>query len=372
MRVFRRHATLQGGAGGGYLGLRRDDGPRFADFLPLGDPDLRLHDVDPCDLLGHGVLHLHAGVDLDEIEGLVDGVVEELHGGGVVDPGLPAQPHRRLADLRAFLQRQVQRRGPFDDLLVPALQGAIPFKKMQHIAVVIAKNLRFYVQRVFHQFFQEHFVVAEIGGGLVAPALHRVVQFLRLPDDAHAAPAAAPAGFQHQRIPDGLGDPRHRLLALGQGPGGRHHRHFRGASDLSSLHLVAQIPQHARGGPDKRDAAGLALFGEVGVLRQKAVARMNGVALGLSRHPQDVGAVQIRLNGPVAHPHLVGLIRFEAVQGQPVFFRENPHRAKPQLPRRPNDANGDLAAVGHQDLVEVILAQRQSLHAGAQSKIALG
>ena len=318
------------------------------------------------------MLHLHAGVDLDEIEGLVDGVVEELHGGGVVDSGLSAQPHCRFTDLRAFLQRQVQRRGPFDDLLVPALQGAIPFKKMQHIAVVVAKNLRFYVQGVFHQFFQEHFVVAKIGRGLVASALHRFVQFLRLPDDAHAAPAAAPAGFQHQRIPDGLGDPRHRLLALGQGPGGRHHRHFRGASDLSSLHLVAQVPQHARGGPDKRDAAGLALFGEVGVLRQKAVARMNGVALGLSRHPQDVGAVQIRLNGPVAHPHLVGLIRFEAVQGQPVFFRENPHRAKPQLPRRPNDANGDLAAVGHQDLVEVVLAQRQSLHARAQSKIALG
>jgi hypothetical protein len=46
--------------------------------LALGDQDLRAHDVDAGDLLGHGVLDLHAGVHLDEVEGAGVHIHQEL------------------------------------------------------------------------------------------------------------------------------------------------------------------------------------------------------------------------------------------------------------------------------------------------------
>ena len=50
--------------------------------LAGGDADLRFDQVDAGDQLGHGMLDLDAGVDLDEVEvvGLID---DELDGAGV-------------------------------------------------------------------------------------------------------------------------------------------------------------------------------------------------------------------------------------------------------------------------------------------------
>ena len=66
------HRVLGGDAG---LGQR-------ADPAALGDPDLRLHDVEAGHDLGHGVLDLDARVDLDEVEGAGVGIHQELDRAG--------------------------------------------------------------------------------------------------------------------------------------------------------------------------------------------------------------------------------------------------------------------------------------------------
>ena len=82
-RVLGVEAHLDRMPGPGDLGLL--EGER----LPLGDPDLPLDEVQAGDLLGHGVLHLQAGVHLEEEELLLSAVAghHELHRAGpdVVD-----------------------------------------------------------------------------------------------------------------------------------------------------------------------------------------------------------------------------------------------------------------------------------------------
>ena len=70
------------------------------EFLPGGNADLRLYDVDPRDHFGHRVLHLDAGIHFDEEEFPV--FVQELKrpGTAVADPfaRVHASPADAVAD----------------------------------------------------------------------------------------------------------------------------------------------------------------------------------------------------------------------------------------------------------------------------------
>ena len=64
---------------------------------PLGDEDLRAHDVDAGDHLGDRMLDLHAGVDLDEVPLLRVGVDQELDRSGVDVAGGAGDLHGGVA-----------------------------------------------------------------------------------------------------------------------------------------------------------------------------------------------------------------------------------------------------------------------------------
>jgi hypothetical protein len=42
-----------------------------------------------------------------------------------------------------------------------ALQGAIAFKQMDHVAVAVAENLNFYMARIADIFLKQHAVIAK-------------------------------------------------------------------------------------------------------------------------------------------------------------------------------------------------------------------
>ena len=71
---------------------------RKRSFVPGGDADLLLHDVDAGDELGHRVLDLHARVHLDEVELVV--LVQELERAGAAIADLAAGLGAALADAR--------------------------------------------------------------------------------------------------------------------------------------------------------------------------------------------------------------------------------------------------------------------------------
>ena len=90
-----------------------------------GDADLGLHQIDTSDHFGDGMLYLDPGVHLHEVEFFP--FQKELHGAGAAvaagDGGLDGSlPH-------GFPEgRNHDRAGAFfDELLVPALQRAVPF-----------------------------------------------------------------------------------------------------------------------------------------------------------------------------------------------------------------------------------------------------
>ncbi len=105
-------------------------------------------------------------------------------------------------------------------------------------------------------------------------------------------------------------------------------------------------------GADERDARGLGSRGEVGVLRQEAVAGVDRVGAGLPRHADDLRHVEVGPDRVPALPDQVGLVRLEAVQRVAVLVRVDSDGAGTEFERRAEGTDRDLATVGDQDLAE--------------------
>jgi hypothetical protein len=118
----------------------------------------------------------------------------------------------------------------------------------------------------------------------------------------------------------------------------------------SGRDLVAELLDGARGRADPDEARVDDLLREVGVLGEEAVARVHRVGAGAAGDGEDLGdhEVGVRARLPVEGVRLVGE---RDVQRVAVLVGVDGDRADPRIPRRPDDADGDLAPVGDQDLV---------------------
>ena len=263
------------------MALEVDVGLRDVKRLAGSDADLRAHDVDARDFFRDAVLDLDTRVDLHEVELVVLEVQEELDRAdvGVVDAlgGLDGQ----RADLLAHLVRQRDRRRLLEELLVAALDGALALAEVDDLAVVVGDNLDFDVARTLD-------VVLEVVVDLleVDECVEDVLELVLIVCDIHALAAAAGNRLEDDGVADFLGHldglfvVLERLAALGHRDAGRLHG---GAGDI----LVADEADRLRHRSDPGDAVLGDLLGEVCILREEAVARVDGVSARLERCAQD-------------------------------------------------------------------------------------
>ncbi|MCY1296405.1 hypothetical protein D9M70_457910 [compost metagenome] len=106
------------------------------------------------------MLHLQAGVHLQEVE-VALAVDNEFHGaGGVVADGL-GKCDCLFAHGLAGLGVEERRGCLLDDLLVAALDRAFALAEIERVAILVAKHLDLDVTRLRHEFFDEDAIVAE-------------------------------------------------------------------------------------------------------------------------------------------------------------------------------------------------------------------
>ncbi len=313
---------------------KSDVGLAVAQRLARGDAQLLAHQVEAGDLLGHRVLHLQAGVDLqeEELAGVV--VEQQLHRARRDIADRLGQPHRGVSHGRSQAVVHRGRRRLLDDLLVAALDGALPLAEMDDAAVGVTQDLDFHMATARQVALQEHGVVAEPAERLAPGRGHRGLQVGGVRHQAHALAAAARGRLDHQREADpgrvgGIlrrrqdGHPRVRSRRLGR-------------------QLVAHRLDGLRARADPHQARGGHRPGEAGVLGQEAVAGMDGVRSGGHRGGHHRLAVQIPARKPNSH---VGL-GHERLIG--VGIGEHGHAARSHRPGRAEHPAGDLSPVGHQ------------------------
>ncbi len=164
--------------------------------------------------------------------------------------------------------------------------------------------------------------------------------------DAHAAAAAAPARLEHHRVADACARGARLPRVVGRQRRRRgHDRHAGATREVARRDLVAEAAHHLGRRADEHDPGRGAGLGELRVLRQEAVARMDGIGAGLDGDAHDVVDVEVGLDRALALADQVALVRLHAVQREAVLLRVDRDRADAQLVGRTHDADRDLAAV---------------------------
>ena len=140
LRVLGGDAALDGVAVDMYVVLARQADVRRGERIALRHQDLGPDEIDAGDQLRHRVLHLDAGVHLDEVVPAVL-VHQKLQGAGVHIAHALGDLHRVSPDLGDGVLGHAPGGGELHHLLVAALQGTVTLAQVIQGAVLVAQDL---------------------------------------------------------------------------------------------------------------------------------------------------------------------------------------------------------------------------------------
>ena len=226
---------------------------------------------------------------------------------------------------------------------------------MDHIAVLVGEDLHLDVLGLLEVFFDEDVVVAEGLAGLVLHQLVVLAELLVGVGAAHAPAAAAGCRLKQHRIA-GLPGDGDGLLHIGhRGGAAGDHRHAAGPGHLLGVELIPHLVQHRTGRADEDEARLLTGAGEVGVFREEAVARVDGVDLLSLGKGDDLLDAEIGPERAAVFADEVGLVRFGAEEGQLILLGIDGDGAHPGVKAGAEHPDGDFAPVGDQHLADLFL-----------------
>jgi len=246
------------------------------------------------------------------------------------------------ADGLTLFFRQEQRRREFDDLLMASLDGAVPFKEMDHVTVGIAQDLDFHVFGFFQIFFHEDRAVAKGLGGFTDRRMVFLEEVLFLTDDTHPPAAAAGRRLEDDRIS------RHLGVFNGFRVGGDGFFHPGNGGNLDGfgqqlgLDLIPHLFHHFMGGSDEFNARFMALAHEDRIFRQKSITRMDGIHILFQSQGDDLVHIQVSLDRPCRPRDQIRLISLASEEGHFIFLGVYGHCPDAQLMTGTDDPDGDF------------------------------
>src|SRR5215216_6405575 len=295
------------------------------------------------------MLDLEAGIHLDKVEFSVR--VNELHGTCAPVTQGADQIGRGRHETFPYVPWQAWRRRFLDELLVAALDGAVPLWEGYRLTVRVGEDLYLHVPEPFEVLLDVDRAVAEVGPCLPARAEIGGLDLGLGLHHPHPLPPAAGARLDDQRIADLGADALDLILALATALGTRGHGDARLDRGLAGLRFVAHPADGARVGTDELQADPLADLGETGVLGEETVAGMDGVGARKLSGGDDGRYVEVAAHSRrrADADRLVGQL---VVQGVPISGGVDSDAPHSQLAAGPDNAQGDLAAVRHEDLAD--------------------
>jgi hypothetical protein len=223
---------------------------------------------------------------------------------------------------------------------------------MHDIAVIVGQDLKFDVPRPLEEFLHVDLRIAERCERFRLGHADRVQKRSVRVNHAHAAAAAAARGLDDQGIADVLGDAEILVCVGADGPIGTRHAGDAGClHDLDRRDLVAHQADGLGARTDEYEAAFFDALGEIGVLREKPIARMDGDRVGHFRGADDGGHVQVGKAG-LGRPDAHGLIGQQNVLGIEIGGRMHGDRLDTEFAAGTKNAKRNLAAIRDDDFFD--------------------
>ena len=274
--VLRGDAALDGVAA-------RTHGPaRQRHRLAGRDAELLAHDVHAVHHLRNRVLDLEPGVHLEEVE-LALLVEQELDRSRAQVPHGLGRLYRCLAHAQPQIQIHGRRGGFLDQLLMPPLHRALALAEVDRVAEPVGEHLNLHVARPIHEVLHVDGVVAERRFCLRRSLLEPLAHLFGVAGDAHSLAAAPRSGLEQHRVADLVGRRHGRVGVARRFRGARHDRHPGPGHAPPGLGLLAHHADGIGRRPDPREPRLLHRFGEVRLLCEEAVPRVDRVGFGCAR-----------------------------------------------------------------------------------------
>ena len=323
---------------------------QFVERVPARDEQLRADQVDIGGLLGHGVLDLDPRIHLDEhVTALT--IDEELHRPGVDVSDLAREPHGIREERFPYPRVEIWRRSQLDQLLVPALDGAVALEQMHDLTLLVSEHLDLDVPRTQDGLLQIDRSISERPLSLSHGSRCRFLQNVRVFDEPHAATAAARDRLDEQREAKPAGRRCHRS-DVRQDLGGGENWQTRPPCGFARPDLVAGDGQHIGRRTDERDSGGGALSGKLGVLRHEPVSGIDGISADPPREIDHQADVEIRPHRMTRLPEFMRLIRLQSMSRVAILGSVDRSGRHAQLIGGTESANRDLAAIRDEELVK--------------------
>src|SRR5216684_637891 len=198
---------------------------------------------------------------------------------------------------------------------------------------------------MLEEFFRVHVRRAE---GLLRFTARRLVgcqQLILAANHAHAATAPTRGSLQYQGIPDARRFFRKLFLAFDDAVAPRDGRQAGGFHFPARAVLLSHHFDDFRPWTDEGDFGSFTNFGEIGVLAQEAIPRMDGVDVGNFRGANHLWNVQIALAaaGRANAHRFIGKSNVERVTIRLGIYRNG---GNAELLAGANDPQGDFPAIG--------------------------
>ena len=222
---------------------------------------------------------------------------------------------------------------------------------MDSAALAVAKHLDLDVSRPLEIFLKINGVVAERRLRLRPRDRKRRRHFARRADDLHAAAAAPGGGFEYDRKAYLARQAFSLLIGADAAAGARHGRNAEFSGGALGGNFVAHQADVLGARADELHVVLGENFRKAGVLREKAIARMDGIGAGNLAGGQqgwDIEIAVLRRRRPDAD----ALVGEPNMHGVGVRRRMHRHRRNAELFARPQYPQRDFTSIGDQDLIE--------------------
>jgi len=164
-------------------------------------PNLFLDQIDTRHHFSNRMLHLNTGIDFHEVE-VSFLIKKKLHRPDIAIVRSFDRLHRHSSDLSTKLVVDDRGWGLLNQLLMPPLNGAVSFPKVNHAALLISQDLHFDMAWFQKVAFKIHAVVPKRRFGFSLRGLKGSPQVFGSIDDTHAAASPTSRGFDDNREPD--------------------------------------------------------------------------------------------------------------------------------------------------------------------------
>ena len=350
LRIFRGNTALDSHTLIPDIFLLADGNLRSVQGIAFGNEDLALHNIDIRNHFRYRMFYLYTGVDFNEVEMFFILVYQEFYGARIHIVDMLHQFHCRIADALAQFHRQGPGRCHFNYLLVTALDRAVSFKEMHHIALFITHNLYFNVLWVHDALFYIHIFIAKSHFSF---RLCPVIGFFQIFHAVHVADtpsAAAINSLDHDGEAVLFCKSLHFFKALHRTIGTGNHGDARFFCLDTGIDLITEHHEVFYLRPDENNALFFTPFSKLCIFCQESVARMDGIYSMLLADTNDIFDIEIGINRLIPFAYQVCFISPVAMQGKNIFLGINGYSANSQFTAGAEYTNSNLASVGNKDL----------------------